>query len=234
MNWTKTINQVAPFVVRIETPRVHGTGFLLPLTTHLPMHCIATARHVIEHVSKWGDPVRIYRSGEKKSFLYKPGEYLVFFANGEKDLAVLLVPQRELLFQDNPPDLIPRNHYLPAGFDVGWLGYPFSADFGLNFFSGRISGNLGTFGEHDHAYLVDGVAISGVSGGPLIVIGEDFGARVAGLITAYHPNRATGEVLPGLAVAQDSSTLHDAIHTAENLELFANPETAPAEPMFDQ
>jgi hypothetical protein len=59
---------------------------------------------------------------------------------------------------------------------------------------------------------LDGVAINGVSGGPVFDISKSE-LRIIGTVAAYIANRATGETLPGLAVAQDVSHFHDiALH----------------------
>ena len=219
MDWTNIISRVAPYVVKIETPNGHGTGFLLALTTDLKVYVIATARHVIEHAYKWKSPIRIYPYQQEKAFFYESKDFVVFYDPLQKDLAVLLIPRGHLVFEANPPRILPPNRFLPPGYNVGWLGYPSPSEFGLNFFSGCISGSKGTFGKPDHEYLIDGVAISGVSGGPLVILGDKYEIQIAGLISAYFPNRAAGESLPGLAIAQDSSTLHSAIQSAEKHEL---------------
>jgi hypothetical protein len=59
-----------------------------------------------------------------------------------------------------------------------------------------------------HAYLIDGVAINGVSGGPVLFLHQTRGVQLVGSISAYIAKRATGEALPGLAVAQDISHVH--------------------------
>ena len=233
MDWTNIVSRVAPFVVKLETPHSHGTGFLLSLTTDPELYVIATARHVIDHASKWESPVRVYPYQQDKSSIYRSGEYATLFNPQLRDLAVLLIPKASIEFESDPPNILPSDRFLPPGYNVGWLGYPFPTEFGLNFFSGRISGSTSTFGKPDHQYLVDGVAINGVSGGPLVIVGDNHEIQIAGLITAYFSNRATGEVLPGLAIAEDSSSLRDAIKSAENIKLYANPETAPQKSMFN-
>jgi hypothetical protein len=57
----------------------------------------------------------------------------------------------------------------------------------------------------DLGLLIDGVAINGVSGGPVILRRADDTVRIIGAITAYMPNRLTSGTLPGLSVAQDVS-----------------------------
>jgi hypothetical protein len=58
-----------------------------------------------------------------------------------------------------------------------------------------------------HAYLIDGVAINGVSGGPVFYhTGSE--VQIVGVISAYVANRATGDTLPGLSIAQDVAHFH--------------------------
>jgi len=104
--------------------------------------------------------------------------------------------------------------FLKVGNEVGWLGYPAIAGSSqLCFFGGKISAFMGD----QQAYLVDGVAINGVSGGPAFYNG---GEKVVlmGVLSAYIPNRSTGEALPGLAVARDVSHFHDRLKHFKSLE----------------
>jgi len=65
------------------------------------------------------------------------------------------------------------------------------------FFSGHIS----CYRENEDDYLVDGNAINGVSGGPAFYVDSKTSeTKICGVVTAYIPNRATGEALPGLCV----------------------------------
>jgi hypothetical protein len=70
----------------------------------------------------------------------------------------------------------------PRGAPLGWLGYPGLAFPELCFFRGFISGHQ----EKPPIYLVDGVAINGVSGGPAF----DLSGLIVGLISAYRPNES--------------------------------------------
>ncbi len=93
------------------------------------------------------------------------------------------------------------------GNKIGWLGFPAIPTASLCFFAGDVSAWVQSLS----AYLVDGVAINGVSGGPAFHILEfDPGAVwIIGVFSAYMPNRATGEVLPGLSVVRDVSQFHE-------------------------
>ncbi len=65
-----------------------------------------------------------------------------------------------------------------------------------------LCGNVSAWLQDESAYLVDGVAINGVSGGPAFVYEEDTPALLVGVVTAYIPNRATGEALPGVSLVR--------------------------------
>jgi secreted trypsin-like serine protease len=61
------------------------------------------------------------------------------------------------------------------------------------------------------AYLIDGVAINGVSGGPVIFSSDTDGVQFVGIVSAYRASRNRGEALPGLLVAQDVSHFHGVV-----------------------
>ena len=75
------------------------------------------------------------------------------------------------------------------------------------FFSGSISARQ----DDKNSYLIDGVAINGVSGGPVLHIDEEEDVKVVGTVSAYRMNRTSGDALPGLLIAQDLSLFHDVI-----------------------
>ena len=85
-----------------------------------------------------------------------------YFDCRDTDSAVILLFQTELKLPDIPIPLLPANITLPIGSEVGWLGFPGIDAQTLCFFSGNISA------RKPAAYLIDGVAINGVSGGPVV------------------------------------------------------------------
>ncbi len=82
------------------------------------------------------------------------------------------------------------------GIQVGWCGFPVVAPNDLCFFTGHVSSYLSS----QETYLVDGVAINGVSGGPAFHATPENKIKVCGVVSAYIPNRATGESLPGVCL----------------------------------
>jgi hypothetical protein len=57
--------------------------------------------------------------------------------------------------------------------------------------------------------LIDGVAIHGVSGGPVFYRPAPDRVMTIGCVSAYQANRVGGEALPGLLRAQDVWHFHD-------------------------
>ncbi len=200
MSWDEVVERVLPSVVRIETPAGHGTGFLCFYNDNRAFCGIATAHHVVEHADQWQQPIRINHYHSSTTVFLKESDRVIW-ADKAKDSAVIIISTGQLNFPEVPIQLLPTDRRLPIGREVGWLGYPAIAPYTLCFFSGSVSASE----EWRNAYLIDGVAINGVSGGPVIYSDPTDGVQIVGSISAYRANRATGEVLPGLSIAQDVS-----------------------------
>lgn len=213
MSWNQIVARVTPYVVKIETPNGHGTGFLCLYNQDRSLFGIATALHVVAHADDWKEPIRLwhYPSG---TTIFLNGSDRAILRDRDSDSAVILLRPGELKVPDEPIPLLPTTTTLEIGADVGWLGFPALADSTLCFFSGIISAKQ----EWRHAYLIDGVSIHGVSGGPVIYATEAEGVQIVGTISAYVSNRATGDTLPGLAVARDVSHFHDTISKIRTLD----------------
>ena len=119
--------------------------------------------------------------------------------------------------------LAPEGRTLRVGIEVGWVGFPAVASDQLCFFSGRVS----SFVSAEGAYLVDGVAINGVSGGPAIHLSSAGEIHIMGVVSAYIPNRATGDALPGLAVIRDVVQLQGLVKELDSLDEAHDQETPP-------
>jgi trypsin-like peptidase len=213
MNWDEVVDRVAPSIVKIETPRGHGTGFLCFYNDSKNLCGIATAHHVVEHADNWQEPIRITQLASNTTQFVKEDDRVIWM-EAAKDSAVILTPIGNLKFPENPVPLLPIESRLPIGVEVAWLGYPAIAEHTLCFFSGNIS----AFQEWRNAYLIDGVAINGVSGGPVIFSTAADGVQIVGSISAYRANRATGEVLPGLSIAQDVSHFQESTSRIKTID----------------
>lgn len=219
--WSESCELIKPHVVRITTPQGSGTGFLLARKEETTTCSIATAAHVIDHAHHWEQLIRIQHFSSGKTITLNDSNRAVFL-DEETDSAAVVFDSADLDLPETPLDLSPENKTLKVGFEVGWLGFPAVAPQNLCFFSGRVS----VFKHENHAYLVDGVAINGVSGGPAIFNGGKE-LTLIGVVSAYIPNRATGETLPGLSVIRDVSHLRTTVKLFNTVDDAKKKETPP-------
>ena len=221
--WHDAINQLKPYLFRISTPDGFGTGFLISRRRKAPLCAIATAAHVVDHAHYWEEPLRLYHVASDKTLLLRPNERAVNL-NPDLDTASVVFAGLESVLPEDPLSLIEKGYYLKPGVEIGWLGFPAMRSSELCFFSGRVSAYL----ETDARYLVDGVAINGVSGGPAFSL-QFASAGLMGVVSAYIPNRNTGEVLPGVAVVLDVTEYHDLADRFRSLDEAKAQETPPTD-----
>lgn len=215
MNWDHAVNTIIPHIVKIRTPQGHGTGFLAFYNFDKSWCGIATAAHVVDHAEEWQEPVKIMHQASGTTALITTDKRVIII-DRITDSAIVLFLKSDLDLPEFPVALLPMGQPCLIGSDVGWLGFPAIAADTLCFFSGSISAHL----ETRKAYLIDGVAIHGVSGGPVIHCPspDDGGVHIIGCVSAYEVNRATGEALPGLLKAQDVSHFHGVISTIRSVD----------------
>jgi len=213
MDWNQIVKKVTPYVVMIETPNGHGTGFLCLWSEDRRFCGIATASHVVNHADDWQQPIRVHHHASNTSIFIREDQRVIFDDRG-RDSAVIFTQPGELKLPETPIPLLPVDNILPIGTEVGWIGYPGMIRHTQCFFSGNVS----AFQDGRHAYLIDGVAINGVSGGPVLYSTTTDGIQIIGSITAYIANRMTGDALPGLSVVQDVSHLHEIVKQVKNLD----------------
>jgi hypothetical protein len=206
MNWDSIIQKVSPYIVKIETPSGSGTGFLCAFNENRTLCGIATALHVVSEADEWQQPIKIHSHDFKHHIFLKESERVIY-TDWKTDSAVILLATGELEFPNTLIPLRPMETPISIGVEVGWLGYPSIEPWTLCFFSGSVSARR----EDRSAYLIDGVAINGVSGGPVIFSSGTDGAQFVGVVSAYHANRQRGDALPGLLVAQDVSHFHQIV-----------------------
>jgi hypothetical protein len=203
MNWDAAIKTISPHVVRIETPTGYGTGFL-SFYNHDHSWCgIATAAHVVSHADEWQEPIKIRNEASPNPRFLKADERVIF-VDCPTDSAVVLFLKGELKLPESHIALLPMDEPCSIGADIGWLGFPTIEPDILCFFAGTVSARQ----IAKKAYLIDGVAINGVSGGPVFHCPNPDKVQIIGCVSAYHANRATGEALPGLLRAQDVFHFH--------------------------
>jgi hypothetical protein len=197
---------------------VSGTGFLYTYSNELC--AVATAAHVIQNAYWWELPMRVIHASTGKTLLLHHGERAVFIDNAV-DTAVVVFPKGQLAFPEEPLEIVEPGKFLRIGNPIGWLGFPAISESNLCFFLGTGSCWI----ESQYSYLVDGVAINGVSGGPAFwAVGK--APLLVGILSAYIPNRATGETLPGLCVVRDPKHLHEVVGKLKSIDDARNKEAA--------
>lgn len=213
MNWEQVVQKITPYIFKIETPKGHGTGFLCLQNDDKTLCGVATALHVIEYADRWKQPIRLIHHSSSQELFLKDSEYIVI-SDWKTDSAVILFQKPAFELPSELIELLPLSEPLGIGNEVSWLGFPGIEPYTLCFFSGNIS----AWQDFRKAYLIDGVAINGVSGGPVTFLHGTDGVRIVGIVSAYRANRATGETLPGLLYAQDVSHFHDVLARIRSLD----------------
>lgn len=212
IQWYEAVEKVRPYIVRIVTPYGAGTGFVVSHSEKGDLYGVATAAHVVAHAHEWGLPIRIEHDTSGQNLLLQVNKRAVLI-DETHDSAALVFEPSSLTLPKNPAPLIDEGKVLKVGVEIGWLGFPALSPKELCFFHGRISAQI----ENDSGYLVDGVAINGVSGGPALWLAyKDF--NYVGVVSAYVPNRATGEVLPGLALVRNVAQFYGLIKQFKSID----------------
>lgn len=115
----------------------------------------------------------------KKTIFIKQEERVIY-RDWKTDSAVILFLKGDLQLPESPVALLPMGTLIDIGAEVGWLGFPSVAPHNLCFFSGNVSARQ----EFRNAYLIDGVAINGVSGGPVLHLTGTEGVQIVGTVSA--------------------------------------------------
>jgi hypothetical protein len=214
LSWQSAVDRIRPYVLRISTPEHSGTGFLFTYAAGGGICGIATAAHALQRAQQWDEPIRVEQLATGTSRMLHAGERTIV-VDPDTDTAAVVFLRDDL---DLPSELLhstPESTTYRVGVEIGWIGYPSVAHDQLCFFSGRIS----AWREASKSYLVDGVAINGVSGGPAFRVDDRGEVILLGVVSAYLPNRAAGTALPGLAVVQHVGQLEkwvESLHASES------------------
>lgn len=199
LTWHEVMSNFKDRIFKIRSPRGHGTGFHIGNFGNSNKLCaIATAFHVVEEALDWGEPLKLVYNKNGKEILLKNNEDRAIFPYPKSDLAIIVfnapddlnVPEKQI-------ELLDPTKYIKEGVDIGWCGFPGLRSDKLCFFHGYISAYI----SQNEGYLVDGVAINGVSGGPVFYINYKTNKPVVvGVITAYMANRTMKDTLPGVSM----------------------------------
>ena len=223
--WYQAVDKITPHIVKISTPEGHGTGFLISYGGSSGELCaIATAAHVLGHAHYWEEPIRIDHGLSGNTALLRNPDRAIYL-DESRDSAAIIIPRGSVPLPDDPLPLAPESQYLRVGNEIGWMGYPALPDADLCFFSGRVSATLKDHG----AYLVDGVAVDGVSGGPVFFLADAIYPPIMliGLLTAYAPNRTEEGNLPGLSFVRNVESLRDLTKNFLSFDQAKSSETPP-------
>ncbi len=223
MSWKNAVKMVRPHVVKILTPRGSGTGFLCAYSNDKKIIGIATAAHVVDQSHYWEEPIRIQHFDSKKTKLLRAFDRSVWLG-AKFDTAVILFnfDEKELPLPNEPLKFISKGTHLMVGIEIGWVGFPAVSSQNLCFFAGKNS----CWVEDWKTYLVDGVAINGVSGGPAFCRIKN-STKVIGSVSAYLPNRLGAT--PGLAMISDVDQFQNVIKTLKDWKEAKEKETPPTE-----
>jgi hypothetical protein len=198
LEWHEVIDRVSSSVFRIVTDQSGGTGFVFAVSQDLHNakynSMLATAWHVIKDAVGTSSALSLI-SSDGLRMLNSTADKISYMQLGDDafDTAIIMVESSTPLIDINALlPIMPSESMLARGSEIGWLGFPGIAEPELCFFTGVVSGYL----HNPPNYLVDGVAINGVSGGPVF----DNRCHLVGMMTAYIPNQIDEKTtLPGLS-----------------------------------
>jgi len=214
MEWHVAYDRVKPYLFKIITEDGFGTGFLFAYNQDHSVAALATAAHVVEHDHAWSKPIRLGHYESRDIELFSADDRVIW-VDSDRDAATILIPRVDRF--NLPPSVLPimdATRYKKIGVEVGWVGFPAICPHELCFFSGKIS----TFLPGLNCYLIDGVAINGVSGGPVFDTLADSTPEIVGVVSAYMPNRRIQETSPGLLKAQDVTSYHEHIQRIRSFD----------------
>jgi len=212
LEWHEAVELVRPHILRIATPDCYGTGFVITHSEAGNFFGVATAAHVLARAHEWQQPIRLEHSGSPKALLLQATQRTIF-VDERLDTATIVFEPDFLTLPTTHFPLIKEGSLIKVGVEIAWLGFPALSPKELCFFSGRVSAHI----AGESGYLVDGVAINGVSGGPALWLRYDQVCYI-GVVSQYIPNRATGEPLPGLAVVRTVSQFYGTIKTFRSFD----------------
>lgn len=212
-HWNKLLEKVLPYVIKVETQEGHGTGFLFAVNATRTFVAFATSAHVVAHADNWKLPIRLRHHVSGKEIFVEEKDRIIEIDH-ERDSASILI--------GNPGDFLPTDvlpmvdskEFVLIGTEIAWAGYPGIAPPHLCLFTGTVA----AFDHRDDSYLIDGVAINGVSGGPVFFAPQAGSPTLIGSVSAYMSNRQRGESLPGLLRAQDVTPFQETVKKIHSID----------------
>lgn len=217
MNYEEAYKEMSNCILKIETPNCYGTGFIC--FDNESFIGIATANHVVKFAHTEQYPIKITHYNSQKSLWILPGCYNTVNRE-EADSSFIFIGKHIINFSDIItesiiPKFLNNEDNINIGCNACWLGFPNITPNTLCIFSGIISSKVNISGN---LYIIDGVSIHGVSGGPVVVL-TDNGYKVIGIVTGYQPNVVNeNNVLPGLMYSRDVSHFLNVLHEINSFE----------------
>lgn len=200
--WHNAVSLMSSNLVKIENCSCVGSGVLFQLPVGARYNrCVLTAHHVIEKALATKGPIVITPENDRKSQLTVSKWAIV--DNEPHDHAIVMFNVSASFPALCPYDTLPATKSFKPGVEIGWMGYP-----GLRLLKGAppnvacfSHGYISAYLAQEQAYLIDGVSIHGMSGGPAFVCNDNGSIVLAGIVTNYFANRRPdGTVLPGMAM----------------------------------
>ena len=198
ITWAQAVSQMQQNLVKISTlGGGYGSGFLIPPPAKAPGNlCALTAFHVIKNAYETGATIEIAHAGRNDKIVLPSLARSVFVAP-DRDQAIISFNGPRDFEKLHTVTFLSRDRHYNPGVELGWLGFPnlnVSKDVAC-FLSGHVSAYI----EDQEAYLIDGVSIHGLSGGPVFYCSDDQ-VVMAGIVTNYFPNPVNNQAWPGLAM----------------------------------
>ena len=213
MDWAESYKKIQPYIMSIETPSGSGTGFLFTYNAEKTFAGFATAAHVVEHAHNWKQPIKLIHFMTGNEYFSTDGLRIVLL-DRDYDSASILIGNKDLGIPSDALPMMDSSNLLSIGLEVGWVGFPSISPSNLCLFTGRISAHI----KHHNSYLIDGVAINGVSGGPVFYCSKDGELMIIGTVSSYMPNRIYGDTLPGLLRVQDVTAFQATINKIKSID----------------
>lgn len=213
MSWDILYEKIEKYVFRIDTQQGYGTGFLFAYNHDKSVAAIATAAHVVQEAHDWKQPLRVTHHASKQS-VFLDNSLRAIILDAERDSATIVIRTDLFALPPTTFPLMDSNKIKKRGAELAWVGFPAVASSQLCLFTGRVSAFLLT----EDCYLIDGVAINGVSGGPVFYELSSGTPQIVGTVSAYVANRVGGAALPGLLRAQDITSFQQMVQAFKNVE----------------
>jgi len=195
--WATAASQVSKVLFRVEAGDNGGSAFAVTLGSaggSPPFGLLlATAFHVLDGVSQDDDDIAIFSADGSVELNNSDSDVFLFRLGPAKyDTGLIMVKTSDPVLGEDELLPILQHEFVPAqGGELAWMGFPSIAWPNPCLFKGVVSGKM----PDSEAYLIDGVAINGVSGGPAF----NREGTIFGLVSAYIPNRVDAlTTLPGL------------------------------------